>query len=63
MTWHYQARKRTDEDGNTFYDLVEAFGDGTHTADPVSFQADSKAELAEWLRKAADDVEKYDAIS
>jgi len=60
--WHYQARKKT-IDGEVVYELVEAFPDiNSHTEDAVTVQANSKEELARWLRIAADDVEKYDVI-
>jgi hypothetical protein len=69
MGWHYQARKKTYGD-EVHYELVEAYPDRMekgdtmipHTTDAVSICADSKEDLAKWLRLAADDVEKYDAI-
>tara|TARA_R110000787_G_scaffold193035_5_gene304598 strand:- start:8256 stop:8399 length:144 start_codon:yes stop_codon:yes gene_type:complete len=33
-----------------------------HTIDHINICADTPAELAEWLRKAADDVERYEPI-
>ena len=33
-----------------------------HTIDAVTISADSKEELAKWLRQAADDVEKHEVI-
>ena len=69
MGWRYQARKKT-YDGEVQFELVEAYPDlmeegdkiVPHTENAVSIQADSKEELAKWLRRAADDVEKYDVI-
>lgn len=69
MGWHYQARKKT-YNGEVVYELVESFPDllldgdevVLHTEDAVTISADSKEELAKWLRIAADDVEKYDVI-
>ena len=69
MGWHYQARKKT-YDGEVLYELVEACPDLMeqgdtiipHTVDAVTISADSKEELAKWLRQAADDVEKYEVI-
>jgi len=69
MGWHYQARKKTYDD-EVLYELVEAYPDlmedgdiiVPHTVDAVTISADSKEELAKWLRQAADDVEKYDVI-
>jgi hypothetical protein len=69
MGWHYQARKKT-YDSEVLYELVEAYPDLMedgdtlipHTVDAVSISSGSKEELAKWLRKAADDVEKYDVI-
>ena len=65
MGWHYQARK-CNKNGETWYELVESFpdvGEGCHTEDAVSVMADTKADLAKWLRIAANDVEKYPAIN
>jgi len=69
MGWHYQARKKT-YDGEVVYELVEAYPDIMeeddtiipHTVNAVTIRADSKEELAKWLRQAADDVEKYEVI-
>ena len=69
MGWRYQARKKT-YDGEVVYELVEAYPDLMeqgdtiipHTVDVVTISADSKEELAKWLRQAADDVEKYEVI-
>ena len=69
MGWRYQARKTT-YDGEVVYELVEAYPDLMeegdtiipHTVNAVTISADSKEELAKWLRQAADDVEKYDVI-
>ncbi len=69
MGWHYQARKKT-YDEEVHYELVEVYPDLMkegdtiipHTVDAVTISADSKEDLAKWLRQAADDVEKYDAI-
>lgn len=77
MGWHFAARKKTvhfPEVGNSEaftevqYELVEATLDENGeldgwTADPVSpFNTESKEAFVAWLRKAADDVEKYDVI-
>lgn len=60
--WRYQARKRT-EDGETWFELVEVFDGGVSwTENPVTVIADSKQELADWLRRAAVDVERQDAL-
>lgn len=69
MGWRYQARKKT-YDGEVVYELVEAYPDLMeqddtiilHTVDAVTISADSKEELAKWLRQAADDVEEYEVI-
>lgn len=69
MVWRYQARKKT-YDGEVHFELVEAYPDLMedgdtiipHTVEAVTISADSKEELANWLRRAADDVEKYDVI-
>ena len=69
MGWRYQARKTT-YDGEVVYELVEAYPDLMeegdtiipHTVNAVTIIADSKEELAKWLRQAADDVEKYEVI-
>lgn len=74
MSWHYQARKKTCDgvfaNNEVLYELVEVYPDlmeegdkiVPHTENAVSIRADSKEELAKWLRRAADDVEKYDVI-
>jgi len=71
MGWHFAARKITGDFGDTEYELVEvypnleddSYGNPCHTEDGVQvFGTGSKTELAKWLRKAADDVEKYPAI-
>ena len=68
MSWHYQAKKGI-IDGELQYYLVESYPsieveEGTvvaHTeAHPII--AESKEDLAKWLRLAADDVERFDAI-
>ena len=60
--WHYQARKKT-IDGEVVYELVETFPDlNMHSEDAVTVIGDSKQDLADWLRRAALDVEKYDVI-
>ena len=69
MGWHYQARKKTYND-EVQYELVEAYPDLMeegdtiipHTNEAVTISADTKEDLAKWLRQAADDVEKYDVI-
>ncbi len=69
MGWNYQARKKT-YNGEVLYELVEAYPDlmedgdtiVPHTQDAITISAKSKEELANWLRQAADDVEKYDVI-
>jgi hypothetical protein len=60
--WHYQARK-CEHDGEIWFDLVEVFPSAqAYTEKAVSVRGDNKQALADWLRKAADDVEQYDAI-
>ena len=69
MGWHYQARKKT-YDGEVQFELVEAYPDLMeegdtiipHTNEAVTISADTKEDLAKWLRLAADDVEKYGVI-
>ena len=67
MGWHYVAVRHEHEDEVT-YELHEEFPDiqeGTeraHTVDPITMLGDSPADLAKWLRLAADDVEKYAPI-
>lgn len=77
MKWHYAARKKTVEfpevgKSEAFtevhYELVEVYVDEDGeidgwTEDPVyPFSTESKEVFVAWLRKAADDVEKYDVI-
>lgn len=69
MSWNYAA-KRCSDHGEVWYELCECFpsimekGEKTipHTIDHINICADTPAELAEWLRKAADDVERYEPI-
>jgi|TARA_A100001515_G_scaffold50021_1_gene39516 hypothetical protein len=69
MGWHYQARKKT-HNGEVQFELVEAYPDLMeegdtiipHTNEAVTISADTKEDLAKWLRQAADDVEKYEVI-
>ena len=69
MSWHYQAKKIiVDEEEQ--YILVEAYptlkqeGDTIvpHTAEPAAIYANSKEDLAKWLRLAADDVDRFEVI-
>lgn len=72
MGWHYAARMVFNElDGEVEYELCECFPDLVsrgyadtvpHTVEKVSIAAESPKKLAEWLRQAADDVEKYEPI-
>ncbi len=66
MGWHYAARLTKDDFGEDLYELVEVFpdldGECSWTENAVTVCGESKADLAKWLRRAADDVEKYDAI-
>jgi hypothetical protein len=65
MSWHYQARRREHESGEVWYELVEMFhgpqGSGC-TVDPVAVVGETKQELADILRLAADNVEKHPAV-
>ena len=67
MTWQYVAVRHEHEDEIT-YELHEEYPDiqkgseRVRTADPVTMRGDSPADLAKWLRLAADDVEKYAPI-
>ena len=74
MSWHYAARKRESlfefdvfefDVAEEVYELVEVYNfDGimAHSQDAVTVEADSRENLAKWLRQAADDVMKYDVI-
>ncbi len=67
MGWHYVA-VRHEHEGEVTYELHEEFPDiqegaeRVQTEDPTAVIGDSPAELAKWLRHAADDVEKYAPI-
>lgn len=61
VTWHYAARKTKDPLGGDLYELVEVMGGG-YTENAVTVSAESREELAKWLRIAADDVIRHDAI-
>lgn len=63
--WHYAAKKFVRDFGEEIeYGLVEVYPslDGAYTENAVTIFAESPKELAKWLRLAADDVEKYDAV-
>jgi hypothetical protein len=73
MSWHYKARKVVHEISHggsyhteTQYELVEVMepfeGPETWTEDAISPAHETKEGLVAMLRKAADDVEKYDVI-
>ena len=72
MDWRYGCRRRTyqtilpdgtEQPPETLYELVEVYPDPFgYTEDAVTVAGDSKAGLVEWLRRAADDVEKSDVI-
>ena len=69
MSWHYAAKKLIMQ-GEEQYILVEAYptlkqeGDTIvpHTAEPAAIYANSKEDLAKWLRLAADDVDRFEVI-
>jgi hypothetical protein len=70
MSWHYKARKVVHEISHggsyhteTQYELVEYMvKTETWTEDAISPAHETKEGLVALLRKAADDVEKYDVI-
>ena len=62
MSWHYAARKVVKYD-EAYYELVEVYPDiDCWTDKAVAVYGDSPADLAKWLRIAADDVESRDVI-
>ena len=67
MGWQYVA-VRHEHEGEVTYELHEEFPDistgaeRARTKGPVIVSGDSPADLAKWLRLAADDVEKYAPI-
>lgn len=69
MGWRYQARKKMYED-EVIFEVVEAYPNlmesndriVPHTIDAVTIIGESKEDLVMWLRRAADDIEKYDVI-
>ena len=70
MSWRYQAKRIKEDFGDGYeYTVVEAFpGLESEVADvvphtgPIKFFAETPQGLADLLRQAADDVEKYDVI-
>ncbi|CAN8139258.1 conserved hypothetical protein [uncultured Thiomicrorhabdus sp.] len=61
-TWHYAVKEvESDLDEDKEYDLVEVYpiGDKQAWSENVTFRGDSPADVAKWLRIAADDVEKH----
>ena len=68
MGWHYQAKRFKTEDED-WVGVVEVFPDvdsdgdyPVHTMDEVRITGETKHELANWLRIAADDIENHDVI-
>ena len=70
MSWHYRARKveiRIEYNDTAYteveYELAEYYPNtNSWTKNSATIVGETKEDLAMWLRKAADDVEKYDAI-
>lgn len=65
MFWHYAARivDSTKDADSQLVELVEVYpSNNAVTINAVKILAESKEELVTWLRKAADDVEKYDVF-
>lgn len=69
MGWRYQARRKM-YGNEVIFEVVEAYPDlmesndriVPHTIDAVTIIGESKEDLVMWLRRAADDIEKYDVI-
>ena len=69
MGWRYQAKRVKEDFGDGYeYTVVETFpslqsecGIVPHSENPKFF-GDTPQDLANWLRTAADDIEKYDVI-
>lgn len=70
VMWRYQAKRVKAEFGDGYeYILCEAFPELQSDADDViphtentQFFGETPRDLADWLRNAADDIEKYDVI-
>jgi hypothetical protein len=70
MGWRYQAKRVKEDFGDGYeYTVVEAFPDLQTECDDViphtestKFFGKTMQDLANWLRTAADDIEKYDVI-
>ena len=61
MSWHYQARRRT-QCGQHYYDVIEIFRGSMETADGVLAGGATKAELIADLKRMLSDVERYQTI-
>ena len=66
MSWHYQARRRTDH-GEQYYEVIEVYrksiyGAAGQTVDSVKPCGDTKAELIADLKRMLADVERYRTI-
>ena len=69
MSWRYQAKRVKEDFGDGYeYTVVEAFpelqsecGVTPHTEN-TKFFGETPQALANWLRQAADDIERYDVI-
>lgn len=58
MTWKYTAVKTIDENGFDVYRVHEDYGEYGITKEPVDITGESRADLVQWLRHAADDIEE-----
>ena len=58
MSWHYQARRRTDK-GQHWYDIVEVYQRAGATIDGVKPGGETKAELVAELERMLADVQRY----
>ena len=61
MSWHYQARRRTDK-GQCWYEVIEVYHGAGQSADSVKPGGETKAELVADLEWMLADVKRYRTI-
>ena len=61
MSWHYQARRRTDK-GQHWYEVIEVYSDVGQTECSVKPGGETRAELIADLEQMLADVKRYRTI-
>ena len=61
MSWHYQARRRT-QHGQHYYEVVAVYGRLLRSGGGMTPMGDTKAELIADLKRMLADVKRYRTI-